>query len=68
MKTATALPNNLRKAREARKMTQSELGRKIGFGQARISYYEVSRGTPSIPTLIKLSEALDISIDDLLTK
>lgn len=50
----------LKEAREARKMTQEELSRKIGITRASISAFEKEIKSPSIQTVAQLSEELKI--------
>ena len=57
---------NLRAIREERDLTQKELADKIGVSHTNIYNYEVGRTEPSIEMLIKLSEALDVSVGYLI--
>ena len=56
---------NLRAYRQARSMTQKELAKKTGLTHEWISHYENGRRLPSLQNLIKLADALNISIDEL---
>lgn len=58
--------NNIRKYRERAKLTQEELAKKIGSSSANISNYECGKREANYETLLKLSEALDCSVDDLI--
>ncbi len=60
------LRTHLRKAREARKLSQSVLGRLAGCGQEKISAYETGKSRPQYQTLIHLADALQVSTDYLL--
>lgn len=54
--------------RKQKKMTQRELGEKIGYinrGDVRISMYESSARVPRLETLAKIAEVLEVSIKDL---
>ncbi|MFL2124018.1 LexA family protein [Marinilactibacillus psychrotolerans] len=51
--------------RKEKKMTQTELGEKIGTKKATISNYETGYRAPSQDTLFELADVLEISIDDL---
>lgn len=48
--------------REAREMTQAELGMLIGLDQNRVLQYEKGRRKPKLPLLKKIAEALEVSI------
>ena len=60
------LRTRLRKAREARKLSQSFLARCAGCGQEKISFYETGKSKPQYQTLVRLADALQVSIDYLL--
>jgi transcriptional regulator with XRE-family HTH domain len=57
---------NLRSLRDLRGMTQSEMGARAGIAPASISHFETGQRAPSLDTLIKLADALRVSIDTLL--
>lgn len=52
----------IQKARKNQKMTQEELGRKIGVQKAQISKIESSASSASIDTLIRVFNALHVEI------
>ena len=56
----------LRFWRERRKLTQSELGARAGMAPAAISHFETGQRVPSIDSLVKLADALDVTVDLLL--
>lgn len=56
----------LKTLRIQRKMTQSELAKKIYISQPAYSKYEVGTASPNPETLSKIADALDISVDYLL--
>ena len=56
----------LRALRLEKKMTQEQIGDKIGVGHATISGYEVGASFPTVEGLKKLCEYLDVSSDYLL--
>jgi transcriptional regulator with XRE-family HTH domain len=64
--TAEALASNLKALRDVRKLTQAELGIRAGMGAASISHFETGQRTPSLDSLVKLADALGISVDTLL--
>lgn len=56
----------LKTLRIQRKMTQSELAKKIYISQPAYSKYEVGTASPNPETLSKIADALDVSVDYLL--
>jgi len=57
---------NLQTLRELRKLTQLELGARASIAAASISHFETGQRSPSLESLIKLADALSISVDALL--
>ncbi|NOY69851.1 MAG: helix-turn-helix transcriptional regulator [Deltaproteobacteria bacterium] len=60
------LPKKLKQARKLKGLTQGQLTRKIGVDIQRISKYERGVLVPTTEIMVKLSDALDISLDYLL--
>ena len=56
----------LRDIRKSRHMTMKELGQKVGVTEAAIGYYETGKRLINYEMLLKLSEALDCSVADIL--
>ena len=56
----------LRKAREDKKLSQSELAKKAGFQPSAISHFETGKRSPSFANLKKLADALEVTVDYLL--
>lgn len=56
----------LRRVRELKQLSQSELAAKAGLQPAAISHFENGRRAPSFANLRKLADALSVSIDYLL--
>jgi DNA-binding XRE family transcriptional regulator len=52
--------------RQARGLTQVQLAKATGMTQRAISYYEIEAEFPPAPALITLSQALEVSTDELL--
>ena len=63
---ARALRENLREFRKLREMTQVQMSLKSAVGAASISHFETGQRTPTIGTLVKLADALDVTVDALL--
>ena len=57
---------NLRRFRKLRGMTQTQMGERAGLGAASISHFETGQRTPTLETLIKLADALNVNVDALL--
>lgn len=56
----------LRELREARKITQSQLGEYIGAKKSAISLWESGKRQPDQETLVRLASYFDVSVDYLL--
>jgi transcriptional regulator with XRE-family HTH domain len=57
---------NLRAFRELRGLTQSQLGERAGLRAASVSHFETGQRVPSLASLVKLADALNVSVDSLL--
>ena len=55
----------LKKAREKAKLSQLELSYRSGVSQNMITYIETGKSSPTLSTLLKLTEALNINPADL---
>lgn len=51
--------------RKIRGLTQEDLSNRVGVSKSAIAKWETDRGIPDRDNLKKLSEVLDISVDDL---
>lgn len=56
----------LRKTREDKGLSQSELADKAGMQPSAISHFEAGRRSPSFDNLKRLADALNVTIDYLL--
>jgi transcriptional regulator with XRE-family HTH domain len=52
--------------RELRGLTQGGLGARAGIAAASISHFETGQRLPSVESLVKLADALEVSVDVLL--
>ncbi|EXL05059.1 XRE family transcriptional regulator [Brucella anthropi] len=59
---------NVQKIRRERRISQEELGFRASKTHAYISGLEAGKRNPTILTLMALSEALDIELDELLRR
>lgn len=59
------LSENLKKAREEKKLSQQKVAEAVGVTQAAINYFENGVKVPQLATMISLSKVLGKSIDEL---
>ena len=59
------LGKNIKKYRKEKKYTQQKLAEKTGIGLNFLGKIEVAYAKPSFETIIKLSQALEISLKEL---
>jgi transcriptional regulator with XRE-family HTH domain len=57
--------DNIRKYRIKRKLTQMDLAASCGFEESSIGRLENGKTNPTIKTLLKLSQALDVKLSDI---
>jgi len=57
---------NLAKLREAKGLTQTEVGEALGVGQTAVSMWETGTNTPRSIHLIKLAKLFGCTIEELL--
>lgn len=62
----TNIKTNLKEVRVFLGLSQAALAKKAGFKPSAISHFETGTREPSLPNLVKLSEALGVSTDRLL--
>ncbi|HWN44663.1 MAG TPA: helix-turn-helix transcriptional regulator [Thermoanaerobaculia bacterium] len=60
-----ALGTRIMELRRSRRWSQRELARRSGIGHVRLSKLENGHATPNLPELLRLAEALDSGLDDL---
>lgn len=60
------LGKNIKRIREHKKMSQGDICRKLGFDRAQISNIEAGKGNPTLATIEKVAQALEVSSDELL--
>mgnify|MGYP003571259672 CR=1 FL=1 len=60
------MKNNIKEARRAAKMTQKELGTRIGVSESAISQYESGNRQPDNTALLMMAEELGVSVGYLL--
>jgi transcriptional regulator with XRE-family HTH domain len=57
---------NLRSLREAKKITQSQLGEYLGAKKSAISLWESGKRQPDQETLVRIANYFDVTVDYLL--
>ena len=57
---------NLREARERKGISQKDMAEKIGVAKSTYSLYESGKREPSVDTIKKIADILNISADTLL--
>lgn len=58
----------LRKEREKRGVSMTVLGARAGLSQQMVSYMERDMRIPRLDTLLRICEALDIHLDDVIRR
>lgn len=56
---------NIKKIRNQRKLTQQQLADKIGRGLNFTGKIEIAFSKPSLDTIIKIADALNVTVSDL---
>lgn len=56
---------NIKKFRNQKKLTQQQLADRIGIGLNFMGKIEVAFSKPSMDTIIKIADALNLSVSDL---
>jgi transcriptional regulator with XRE-family HTH domain len=59
-------PDRLRKFRESKGLSQTELAEKTGLQPSAVSHFETGKRAPSFDNLKRLADALDVTVDYLL--
>lgn len=58
--------STIRKLRESKHLTQSELGSRIGVSDKAVSKWETGKGLPDLTLIQPLAQALDVSVIELM--
>ncbi|MFH0764017.1 MAG: helix-turn-helix transcriptional regulator [Candidatus Omnitrophota bacterium] len=66
--TPEEIGNRIKKIRKANKLTQNELSAKTNIDRPNIARIEAGRHYPALETLEKISEALEISVAELVSR
>ena len=57
---------SIKKYREEKKLTQDDLAEKLSVTRQAVSNWECGKTQPDIETLHKISEALEVSVEELI--
>ena len=60
------LADSLKRIRKSKRLSQSGLAKRTGLMPAAISHFETGERRPSLENLLKLADALAVSVDYLL--
>lgn len=61
-----AVASNLKRLREALKLTQGQLGARVGMPALMVSHFECGRRVPCVASLVRLCRALGAPADVVL--
>lgn len=64
---STHLSHNILELRRLRGMTQAQLAKLSGIPRTTLTHFESGSGNPSLNNLVKLSQALQVNIEELLS-
>jgi len=68
MKTSMIIANNVKKLREMQNLTQMQLAKRGKLPRSTIATIESGETSTSIDSLLKIAEALSITLDELVSK
>ncbi len=60
------ISDNVRIQRTKQRMSQDKLSELTGINQQQISYIENGKACPKLETVIKIAEALNVTVNDLI--
>lgn len=60
-----SIGDNIKKIRKSKGMLQKDLANKIGVSEARVAHYEQNYRNPTIATLKKIADALEVDVKQL---
>jgi len=64
--SAKKLAQNMKRIRLAKQMSQGDICRKLGLDRAYISNVESGKRNPTLSTIEKIAQALEVSVNELL--
>ncbi len=66
MITTEYFPERLKRLRASLKLSQTELGNRIGVGRSSVNMYEKGTREPTLSNLVQLANIFSVSVDYLL--
>lgn len=63
-----SFPDNLKRIRKKRGMSQKSLAQRLGISQRSISHYEENTRYPSIDRIYDIARVLDVPIEELVSE
>ena len=60
------ISNNIRLLRTKNRISQDKLSELAGINQQQISFIEKGKACPKLETVIKIAEALNVTVNDLI--
>lgn len=60
------LGKNIKRIREQKKMSQGDICRALGLDRAQMSNIEAGKGNPTLATIEKIAQALEVTSNELL--
>ena len=63
-----SLADNIRRLREQKRLSQSELAEKAGVTQPAIDYFEKGKRIPNGFTLVEIAKSLDTTAEELVSE
>ena len=60
------ISNNIRLLRTKNRISQDKLSELAGINQQQISFIENGKACPKLETVIKIAEALNVTVNDLI--
>lgn len=64
-KAVKQFASNMKRVREAKKMSQGDIFRATGIERAYISNLEAGKQNPTLETIEKIAQALDVRVSEL---
>lgn len=65
-KLKNSISNNIRLLRTKNRISQDKLSELAGINQQQISFIENGKACPKLETVIKIAEALNVTVNDLI--
>lgn len=60
------MTNNIKEIRQKKNISAYQLSKELGISKSAVSQWENNKTVPSLENLIKISQILNVSIDELI--